>query len=69
MGFATGLVASNVPPQFKDVTFAQRLGDQLPLDARFRDETGREVALGEYFGRRPVVLAFVTTMPEPHAVY
>jgi protein SCO1/2 len=59
MGFATGLVASNVPPQFKDVTFAQRLGQQLPLDARFRDETGREVALGEYFGRRPVVLAFV----------
>ena len=59
MGFATGVVASNVPPQLKDVTFAQRLGQQLPLDARFRDETGREVALGDYFGRKPVVLAFV----------
>jgi protein SCO1/2 len=59
MGFATGVVASNVPPQFKDVTFAQQLGQQLPLDARFRDETGQEVALGDYFGKRPVVLSFV----------
>jgi protein SCO1 len=59
MGFASGIVASNVPPQFKDVTFAQRLGDKLPLDARFKDESGRDVTLGEYFGKRPVVLSFV----------
>jgi protein SCO1/2 len=59
MGFATGVVASNVPPQFKDVTFQQQLGQQLPLDATFRDETGREVALGDYFGKKPIVLAFV----------
>jgi protein SCO1/2 len=59
MGFSTGIVASNVPPQFKDVTFAQKLGSQLPLDARFQDETGRDVALGDFFGKRPVVLAFV----------
>jgi protein SCO1/2 len=59
MGFAGGIVASNVPPQFKDVTFAQRLGQKLPLDVRFTDESGRAVALGEYFGSRPVVLAFV----------
>ena len=36
MGFSSGIVASNVPPQFKDVTFKQRLGDRLPLDAHFR---------------------------------
>jgi protein SCO1 len=59
MGFTSGIVASNVPPQFKDVTFAQQLGKKLPLDVRFTDETGRDVALGEYFGSRPVVLAFV----------
>jgi len=59
MGFSSGIVASNVPPQFKDVTFAQRLGQRLPLDARFTDESGRNVALGEYFGSRPVVVAFV----------
>jgi len=59
MGFTSGIVASNVPPQFKDVTFAQQLGKKLPLDVRFTEETGRDVALGEYFGSRPVVLAFV----------
>jgi protein SCO1/2 len=30
----------------------------VPLDAVFRDERGRVVRLGEYFGTRPVVLAF-----------
>ena len=39
--------------------FDQKLDARLPLDATFRDETGREVRLGEYFGSRPVVLAFV----------
>jgi protein SCO1 len=42
------------------VTFKQRLNTQLPLDAHFKDENGRDVTLGQYFdGRRPVVLAFV----------
>src|SRR5688572_31622638 len=59
MGFTGGIVASNVPPQFKDVTFKQRLGDRLPLDARFKDESGRDVALGEYFGKKPVIVSFV----------
>lgn len=59
MGHRTGIVASNVPPQFKEVTFAQRLNERLPLEATFRDETGRTVALGDYFGTKPVVLAFV----------
>jgi protein SCO1/2 len=59
MGFTSGIVASNVPPQFKDVTFRQQLGQKLPLDVRLKDEAGRSVALGEYFGSKPVVLAFV----------
>jgi protein SCO1/2 len=59
MGHQTGIVASNVPPQFKAVTFAQRLNTRLPLELPFRDETGKTVALGDYFGKRPVVLAFV----------
>ena len=54
-----GLPADAVPPQLTDVTFEQRLNQQLPLDTRFRDEAGRDVALGDYFGTRPVVLAFV----------
>jgi len=38
----------------------QKLDAQLPLDLKFRDETGKVVALGDYFGKgKPVVLAFV----------
>ena len=59
MGFSSGIVASNVPPEFKDVTFRQQLGKKLPLDVRFTDEAGKSVALGDYFGTKPVVLAFV----------
>jgi protein SCO1/2 len=55
-----GTVATARLPQLDAVSFKQRLNTQLPLDARFRDETGRDVTLGQYFeGQRPVVLAFV----------
>ena len=47
------------PPQLADVTFKQRLNETMPLDIPFKDETGRAVVLGDYFGKRPVVLAFV----------
>jgi protein SCO1/2 len=42
-----------------EVGFDQRLGERVPLELRFRDESGRELALGELFGKRPVVLAFI----------
>ena len=38
------------------VGFDQKLGAKLPLAAHFRDESGRELPLGDYFGRRPVIL-------------
>jgi protein SCO1/2 len=47
---------TTLPAIFNDVGFDQRLDEQVPLDATFRDETGRAVTLGEYFGRRPVIL-------------
>jgi protein SCO1 len=59
MGHQVGIVASNVPPQFKAVTFAQRLNEQMPLDTMLKDEAGRAVPLRQYFGQKPVVLAFV----------
>lgn len=59
MGHQTGIVASNVPPQFKAVTFAQRLNHQMPLDTVVTDEGGRSVPLRQYFGQKPVMLAFV----------
>jgi protein SCO1/2 len=48
--------ASERPRILSDVGFDQRLGEKVPLDAVFRDESGRAVKLGDYFGKRPVVL-------------
>jgi protein SCO1 len=47
------------PVSLKEVTIEQRLDSQLPLDAEFRDETGKTVPLGSFFGKRPVVLTLV----------
>ncbi|MEQ1756776.1 MAG: SCO family protein [Vicinamibacterales bacterium] len=56
----SGIVSSERPAILKDVSFSQRLNEQLPLDASFLDESGRRVQLGEYFGgTKPVILAFV----------
>lgn len=55
----TGLPSDQMPGTLQNVGFEQRLDAQLPLDLPFRNEEGREVRLGEYFGERPVLLAFV----------
>ncbi len=34
----------------------QKLGTQIPLELTFKDETGKSVKLGDYFGKRPVIL-------------
>jgi len=54
-----GPTSSTLPPQLQNVRFEPPLNGQLPLDLRFRDEAGQDVALGDYFGRKPVLLAFV----------
>lgn len=36
--------------------FDQKLNAQLPLEAEFRNEAGETVKLGDYFGRKPVLL-------------
>jgi protein SCO1/2 len=46
-----------VPAALRQIGFDQRLGETLPLELRFRDEAGREVALREYLGAKPVVLS------------
>jgi len=52
--------AQQMPGILKEVTFRQQLNEQLPLDAAFKDEAGRDVRLGDYFKTgKPVVLAFV----------
>ena len=56
---APGLVSTSTPPQLEGVGFKQRLDQALPLDAMFKDDSGRQVALGQLFGSKPVILAFV----------
>lgn len=47
------------PPPLRDVGIDQRLNEQVPLELPFRDETGETVRLGDYFGKKPVVLSLV----------
>jgi protein SCO1 len=49
----------HLPDVLNTVKIDQRLGQQLPLDASFRDETGKAVKLGDYFGKKPVILSLV----------
>ena len=53
------LPSGQSPTVLSKVSFEQHLNEQLPLDLPFKDETGRAVKLGDFFGRKPVVLAFV----------
>jgi protein SCO1/2 len=43
----------------KQVGIDQKLDGQIPLDLEFRDENGKTVKLGDYFGDKPVILALV----------
>jgi protein SCO1/2 len=54
-----GTVSTMPLPQLKNVGFKQHLDASLPLDATFMDDTGRQVTLGQLFGKKPVILAFV----------
>lgn len=46
-------------PILAQVRIDQKLNHQVPLDLQFKDESGKTVALGDYFGKRPVVLTLV----------
>ena len=54
-----GPVATGLPKALQNVGIDQKLNQQLPLDLTFRDENGQVVELGQYFGKRPVVLSLV----------
>ena len=58
--FPVLLVAQpGLPAPLRDVGIDQKLDGQVPPDLVFRDETGRTVKLGDYFGTKPVVLSLV----------
>jgi protein SCO1 len=56
----TGPNAGDQLPQvLQGVQVRQHLDQQLPMEARFIDETGKPVRLGDYFGKHPAVVSLV----------
>ena len=47
------------PALLRDVGLDQNLNRQIPLNLAFRDERGQTVELGQFFGRKPVILTLV----------
>jgi len=43
----------------KKASLTQKMNAQIPLDARFRDETGKEVRLRQYFHGKPVMINLI----------
>ena len=61
-GMTKGIMSppANVrPPGLLNVGIEQHLDEQIPADLNFRDETGKPVRLGDYFGKRPMILNLV----------
>jgi len=61
-GMTTGIMSppANVrPPGLKNVGITQNLNDPIPPGLAFRDENGRAVTLGDYFGSKPLILNLV----------
>lgn len=48
-----------LPKVLKGVEVSQHLNQQLPLQASFLDETGKQMHLGDYFGSKPAILTTV----------
>jgi len=61
-GMTQGILSppANVrPPGLKNVAIEQHLDEQIPRTLGFQDETGKSVQLGDYFGRKPMILNLV----------
>jgi protein SCO1/2 len=54
-----GTSSAGLPAALLNVGFEPPLNGPVPLDLAFRDENGRAVRLGDYFGHKPVLLALV----------
>ncbi len=64
-GLALGVMSLGVTaqvlggPQPPDIDWDLRLGESVPLDARFVDSNGAEIALGEAIGERATILVML----------
>jgi protein SCO1/2 len=55
----SGADGQSLPANLVDVGIEEHLGETVPMDARFKDETGKEVELASYFKPgKPVLLNF-----------
>lgn len=53
----SGGIEDTRPKILREIGFDQRLGQALPKELRFRDDAGRDVSLGDYLGKKPLVLS------------
>jgi protein SCO1/2 len=56
LSFAGSAAARIDSSQFSSFGFRQHPGAQLPLDAKFRDDSGRPIALADAIGGRPSII-------------
>jgi protein SCO1/2 len=53
-----GIVSTALPAALREIGFDQNIDQRVPLDTAFRDEAGARVHLGDYFGKKAVVMVF-----------
>ena len=61
-GMTNGIMSppANVrPPGLKNVGMRQNLNQPIPVNLTFTDDLGRTVRLGDYFGKKPIILNLV----------
>jgi protein SCO1/2 len=51
--------ANSRPPRLENVGIEQHLNAQVPPDLTFRDDTGKFVKVGDYYGHKPLILNLV----------
>jgi protein SCO1/2 len=54
-----GAAAQQTPAYLRNAGIDQNLNGRLPLNDRYTDSTGKPIALADYFGPRPVMMAMV----------
>jgi protein SCO1/2 len=61
-GMTSGILSPSPsvrPPGLKNVGIQQNLNQEIPANLAFTDDLGRSLHLGDYFGKRPLILNLV----------
>src|SRR5215471_502612 len=53
------MVLLQVAGALDNIGIDQKMNEPVPLNLVFRDEAGKAVTLGQYFGEKPVILSLV----------